>query len=39
MLHADNLLGVTMAETGVSTVVSMSLPQEAVAVGGAATAE
>jgi chromosome segregation protein len=39
MLHADHLIGVSMAETGVSTMMSMSLPQEAVAVEGAATAE
>jgi chromosome segregation protein len=26
MLHADHLIGVSMAETGVSTMMSMSLP-------------
>jgi chromosome segregation protein len=39
MLHADHLIGVSMAETGVSTMVSMSLPQEAAVAGGSATAE
>jgi chromosome segregation ATPase len=28
MLHADHLIGVSMAETGVSAMVSMSLPGE-----------